>query len=1841
VALEDEDAVPQDDLNAGVQQVSQRHGVDPSLLHAVIAQESGGNPRAVSPQGAAGLMQLEPKTAASLGVTNLFDWRQSLDAGARYLRQGLEKYGGDRQLAAAYYHGGPDEEQWGPRTAQYADAVSARAGAKQQPPPGPLALGDSLATGLGGQGRQGASPQAVFNDVYNTPAETVRGRDVVLSSGASNDPRQLQWVQAQVTNLQAKGARSVALVGVGDRQDIAGANAGLSDIARQSGARFVPLSSALLGPDRVHPTQQGYQALLTQATQPQQSIGDQISAARKAGYADGEIAAFLKQSQTWGPKFAAAAKAGYGEADVLQHLGLKPEPEVQLSRRARIAQMPMAQADVPATPEEQAKHEYALTGMGRTDEQGNLLGDQGETAPALQRIGEAIRSGYASAPPLVEPNSDAGRWLSSHGFMGVTGEGLTKPFIPFAVVNAIWQGGTEAAYQTAKGLGMPETLARDVAGYVESLGMTGAPHVPLAEPLRMAGEARQAARAPGVMSAAGEAAMTPGTPAPLATLGRAAEGQAAPEAMPMLARMASDARQREAEVAAAKPLEPAQPSASRETLATERETPATEPEARALPKAVGVAALPDITVTAKRPIAEESAAEQQPPPERIEPPLPTSEETAPALIPEERAAPKRATAYAPLPREPQRLVDFLKSKTVLAPNTIHEQTIPGGIKDPRGDVSSIIGGTKGRPGLINNRTGWTLDDAARRAWEAGYFGYREDRPDINELLDAIENDHRGLAQYSAHDIEAVEAYHDALAANIETDRLAEQYQTPTRGLTREQFFDRLHDSMSVEERAREIAEQDASAGAAYRDMEKGIRVLPPEAGIAPSPWDARDFYGQSQFRSLDDLEREYRQQETAAASAQQLPGRAGETGSARRTEGVGEEGVGPRERGIGPTGRPEAEGPPADILGHPLTEPARRVQPAPTIRTDERQVGIPGTGPSAVQAQAARDAGRGTLRREGPQKAADEGLFAPDTSGQGTLYSFPGALLDPEAWRRAFGPLAPAAAALKQWTEKAAHARDELFFPMRMGSKTAQSTAADFANALRGVQHRYGQVDREIERHFKPAERDAMGRALDAQSVFEQQARDLPPEEQARARADFDAGRTGVVGLPERQRQAVEALNVISQDVWRRMQERGMVAPGARGLPYYMPRQILLWSEAEGFRRPGGGGGAGRALEPIGTNLTTQGPMRREHLTPEETEAAARGALGPEATLLRDIRSLPSRLAYAERAIAGTDLLQRIEQVGRETGVDLVVRGDIPGMLHPGDYFTIADHPSFRRWTGNGWQAIHVAKDFEGPLKAVLAKPGPALYRAAMALKSGVMSSIMFSPFIHLGVEIGRALPTMPLRVLTLRVFRDGSVLRRDLDYMDQATKDGLSPLGGRGWRTDPVSIAEQSIGAQSANRFVRAVQAARDAVANGAGRIGGEFLHDVVQHPHATLLWDQVFGLQVGIYDAMRARYIAKGYQPEVAGTMAAHLANRYAGALPPEHLSRWANMTANLLAFSRSFTLGNLGVMKDAFTGAPSHVLARIEQMAGPDVARSAQKTLRNKAIAAVALDMGLFYAANGLLQVGLGALRGEPAVDEWLDDARNAADAAKDNPLSIFGVLPQHWNEPGKQDRVYAGTDSEGRGVYLRLPPGKVGEEFIGWFAKPGTMLEAKASPLVRPIIEAIFGRDTLGRPLYKPNPQTLGDHLSIAGAVVRHFVEGLGPTAAIQGVSELVQRHVLGKESAPSDPWVSWMKVLGPMTGLAQVSRGFPGGPAAGEMHAQGEREKYDLQQALPAIREKIKAGDTEGAVRDMQVLNVPPGLMRYYVRQTLTPGPTKGMYKRLQGAPADVRQRVERDLMRQP
>lgn len=99
-----------------------RNGVDPLLLYSVMHQESSFKSHALSPKGARGLMQLMPGTAARFGVTSIFDPRQNIEGGARYLRFLLDRFDGNVNLALAGYNAGEGAvEKYGWQIPPYAE----------------------------------------------------------------------------------------------------------------------------------------------------------------------------------------------------------------------------------------------------------------------------------------------------------------------------------------------------------------------------------------------------------------------------------------------------------------------------------------------------------------------------------------------------------------------------------------------------------------------------------------------------------------------------------------------------------------------------------------------------------------------------------------------------------------------------------------------------------------------------------------------------------------------------------------------------------------------------------------------------------------------------------------------------------------------------------------------------------------------------------------------------------------------------------------------------------------------------------------------------------------------------------------------------------------------------------------------------------------------------------------------------------------------------------------------------------------------------------------------------------------------------------------------------------------------------------------------------------------------------------------------------------------------------------------------------------------------------------------------------------------------------------------
>lgn len=92
-----------------IRAAARKHGIDPALVQAVIDVESGGDPLAVSPKGARGLMQVMPETAAEMGVSprRLFDPQDNVTAGTRYLAEQVDRFHGELPKALAAYNAGP------------------------------------------------------------------------------------------------------------------------------------------------------------------------------------------------------------------------------------------------------------------------------------------------------------------------------------------------------------------------------------------------------------------------------------------------------------------------------------------------------------------------------------------------------------------------------------------------------------------------------------------------------------------------------------------------------------------------------------------------------------------------------------------------------------------------------------------------------------------------------------------------------------------------------------------------------------------------------------------------------------------------------------------------------------------------------------------------------------------------------------------------------------------------------------------------------------------------------------------------------------------------------------------------------------------------------------------------------------------------------------------------------------------------------------------------------------------------------------------------------------------------------------------------------------------------------------------------------------------------------------------------------------------------------------------------------------------------------------------------------------------------------------------------------
>ncbi len=117
--------VSQEPFGELIRAAAKRYSVDADLITSVIAAESNFDPKAISRRNARGLMQLLPATATHLGVENIFDPQENIDAGTHYLSDLLLLYKNDLALTLAAYNAGPERvHRYGQRVPPFAETIS-------------------------------------------------------------------------------------------------------------------------------------------------------------------------------------------------------------------------------------------------------------------------------------------------------------------------------------------------------------------------------------------------------------------------------------------------------------------------------------------------------------------------------------------------------------------------------------------------------------------------------------------------------------------------------------------------------------------------------------------------------------------------------------------------------------------------------------------------------------------------------------------------------------------------------------------------------------------------------------------------------------------------------------------------------------------------------------------------------------------------------------------------------------------------------------------------------------------------------------------------------------------------------------------------------------------------------------------------------------------------------------------------------------------------------------------------------------------------------------------------------------------------------------------------------------------------------------------------------------------------------------------------------------------------------------------------------------------------------------------------------------------------------------
>lgn len=785
--------------------------------------------------------------------------------------------------------------------------------------------------------------------------------------------------------------------------------------------------------------------------------------------------------------------------------------------------------------------------------------------------------------------------------------------------------------------------------------------------------------------------------------------------------------------------------------------------------------------------------------------------------------------------------------------------------------------------------------------------------------------------------------------------------------------------------------------------------------------------------------------------------------------------------------------------------------------------------------------------------------------------------------------------------------------PISTGPDYAVRYTTEYLSALRRVTWDYDRYDKYIKDNLNLGEQEDVWRALDEESVMSRTGERVPD--------------TGFDTLNPKQLAIAKELSAHAITTRLQMIDRGMVKD--EGLPHYVPRVFSGIEKGESV-----------SIGETGRFRTTDASLKeRKYLTAEESEAAAKAKYGDQVELVRNVRTLPLVLARQQRAIAAHDMIEGIRKFGQDIGDPQIVEGEAPKgeeakwIEMPGEFKTASGQIDAE---GKPVMVpMKIKSEWRDMIKAIGDSKFNNWDKFITEVKNRPMSLIMNSPFIHASVVWSKALPANPGNLLTGRFLRQGPQLLADPKFMREMIDSGLVLWGRRPTLKQDVSSMMEEPQINPGRSVTSQVLAyipdlfskeAGDATKRAIDRVG-EIVHD-------KLLAENVQKLQASLaYDFRETlRKSHPGIPDEALNVLASHEANRFGGSLPAEAMSAFTRGFTNAILFSRQFTLGNLGVLKDAVKGPPEYVMGRVRDLLGKEgdnEATQLKNSMARHAAGIVALDVAMYYGMNAFLQSTIQVASGTPMADEvagyWWR-LKQASNRIAENPTSLSSYLsflpslsPTFYHEPGKDGKLLLGKREDGTAIYGRSVIGRMGEDYTGLVINPAMWLTTKMAPLPRALMELVNNRDGFDRPIIDPKAFWHGHAIETGIAIGQHLMEAQLPMQQVNGAMSLAKG---------TGDYKDIISVLGPYAPpplTITASQGYPGGPVAGAVasNQRDMRTRQDLSMA--ELKDMVvNKGDIVGAKSKMAELGVKPGLQNFLVRNWQHPGASKTTTRALMG-----------------